>query len=229
MPFSTAKLAIIVSAFATLGASQSGSGKTTRYWDCCKPSCAWEGKGQAAGVVGVCDINDNPLADPNAQSGCQGGNAFACSSQSPWAVNENLAYGFASVSSSSPACCSCFELTFKDTALAGKKMVVQATNTGDDVAEAQFDIAMPGGGFGLFDACTREWNATPDLWGQTYGGIATNTCASFPQKLQAGCGFRWDWFMGADNPTVDYKVVACPAEIVQKSGCGVTGGAKFRY
>ena len=28
---------------------------------------------------------------------------------------------------------------------------------------------------------------------------------------------------------VDYKLVACPAEIVQKSGCGVTGGAKFRY
>jgi hypothetical protein len=22
----------------------SGSGRTTRYWDCCKPSCAWSGQ-----------------------------------------------------------------------------------------------------------------------------------------------------------------------------------------
>ena len=57
-------------------------------------------------------------------------------------MDENLAYGFAAVSASNPSCCSCYELTFKDTALAGKKMVVQATNTGNDVAEAQFDIAV---------------------------------------------------------------------------------------
>ena len=94
-------------------------------------------------MVGVCDINDNPLSDPNAKSGCEsGGTAFACSSQGPWAVDENLAYGFAAVSASNPSCCSCYELTFKDTVLAGKKMVVQATNTGTDVAEAQFDLAV---------------------------------------------------------------------------------------
>ena len=114
------------------------------HQDCCKPSCAWTGKGQAAGVVGVCDINDNPLSDPNAKSGCEeGGTAFTCSSQGPWAVNESLAYGFAAVSASNaPSCCSCYELTFKDTVLAGKKMVVQATNTGYDVDAAQFDIAV---------------------------------------------------------------------------------------
>ena len=60
---------------------------------------------------------------------------------------------------------------------------------------------MPGGGFGLFDACTREWNAAPEVWGQTYGGSATNTCSQFPSQLQPGCSFRWDWFQGADNPT----------------------------
>ena len=60
---------------------------------------------------------------------------------------------------------------------------------------------MPGGGFGLFDACTREWNATPEIWGQTYGGSSTDTCSQFPEKLQPGCSFRWDWFQGADNPT----------------------------
>ena len=62
-------------------------------------------------------------------------------------------------------------------------------------------LQMPGGGFGLFDACTKEWNATPDVWGKTYGGSDTNTCSAFPEKLHKGCGFRWDWFMGADNPT----------------------------
>lgn len=59
--------------------------------------------------------------------------------------------GFAAVSASgSPPCCQCYELTFTSTSLAtsGKKMIVQATNTGGDVSATQFDIAMPGGGFG---------------------------------------------------------------------------------
>ncbi|KAI4169141.1 MAG: hypothetical protein LQ348_007342, partial [Seirophora lacunosa] len=117
--------------------------------------------------VKTCDINDQPLADGvTAQSGCNGGTSFMCSSQSPWAINDNLAYGFAAVTSSSPNCCSCYKLTFTgESPIKGKTMIVQATNTGDDVSHTQFDIAMPGGGFGLFDACTREWKATPAVWG----------------------------------------------------------------
>ena len=65
-------------------------------------------------------------------------------------------------------------------------MIVHATNTGGDVGSTQFDIAMPGGGFGIFDGCSKEWNATSDVWGAQYGGSSTNTCSSFPTALQPG-------------------------------------------
>ena len=65
-----------------------------------------------------------------------------CSSQSPWAVSDSLAYGFAAVSAASPACCQCYELTFTSGPVNGKKMIVQATNTGSDVSSTQFDIAV---------------------------------------------------------------------------------------
>ena len=62
------------------------------------------------------------------------------------------------------------------------------------------DFQIPGGGFGIYDACTTEWGATSAVWGQQYGGSSTNTCYKFPAALQPGCGFRWDWMQGADNP-----------------------------
>ena len=92
--------------------------------------------------VKTCDISDNPLADATAQSGCAGGTAYMCSDQSPWAINDDLAYGFAAVSAGDPNCCSCYQLTFTNTVLSGKKMIVQATNTGDDVGSTQFDLAV---------------------------------------------------------------------------------------
>ena len=102
---------------------------------------------------------------------------------------------------------------------------------------------MPGGGFGQFDGCTTEWNATTAVWGAEYGGPSTDTCSDFPTALQPGCDFRWGWMQGTSNPTyahpfplplqsivflltlqsVDYEVVTCPAEIVAKSGCSVSG------
>lgn len=65
-----------------------------------------------------------------------------CSDQSPWSINDDLAYGFAAVSASNPNCSSCYQLTFTSTVLSGKKMIVQATNTGDDVSSTQFDLAV---------------------------------------------------------------------------------------
>lgn len=98
-------------------------------------------------------------------------------------------------------------------------MIVQSTNTGGDLGSNQFDIAIPGGGVGIFNACTDEFNAPSSGWGAQYGGISTNTCSAFPKALQPGCGFRFDWFEGADNPEVEFERVECPAEIVAKSGC----------
>ncbi|KAL8760231.1 MAG: hypothetical protein Q9184_003402 [Pyrenodesmia sp. 2 TL-2023] len=202
-----ALLASSVSQVAAVGIS--GSGTTTRYWDCCKPSCAWSRPGLTSPVK-TCSINDQPLADGvTAQSGCNGGTSFMCSSQSPWAINDNLAYGFAAVSANNnPACCTCYKLTFTDTEIKGKTMIVQATNTGYDVSGAQFDLAMPGGGFGLFDGCSKQWKANSSIWGAQYGGSTTNQCAAYPPALQKGCGFRWDWMKGQSNPK--YVRPYCP-------------------
>lgn len=147
-----------------------------------------------------------------------------CSDQSPWAVNSTFAYGFAAVSipdgSESSWCCACYELTFTSTTVSGKKMIVQATNTGGDLSEGQFDLAIPGGGVGIYNGCTDEWGAPSSGWGAQYGGISSNTCSSFPSALQPGCNFRFgDFFEGADNPTVDYRQVTCPKVLTDKTGC----------
>lgn len=96
--------------------------------------------------MGTCDIDDNPLDDQDADSGCEGGPAFMCSNNSPWAVDEDLAYGYAAVSveggDESSWCCACFELTFTSGPVSGKKMVVQGVNTGADLSSNQFDIAV---------------------------------------------------------------------------------------
>jgi len=123
-----------------------------------------------------------------------------CSDQTPWEVTPDLAYGFAAVSSTKNACCQCYQLTFTSGPVTGKKMIVQATNTGGDVASTQFDLAIPGGGMGAYDGCSKSWGATPVVWGAKFGGAPTNECASMPSRLQPGCNFRWGWFQGADNP-----------------------------
>lgn len=52
-------------------------------------------------------------------------------------------------------------------------MVVQVTNTGSDLSKNNFDIAIPGGGVGLFNGCSNQWNAPVDGWGDRYGGVHT--------------------------------------------------------
>lgn len=90
----------------------SGSGQSTRYWDCCKPSCGWSGKAAVSSPLQICDANDNPLSDPDTKSGCDGGTSFACTNNSPWAADDTLAYGFAATAISggteSSWCCACY-------------------------------------------------------------------------------------------------------------------------
>ncbi|KFX92692.1 hypothetical protein O988_07166, partial [Pseudogymnoascus sp. VKM F-3808] len=57
-------------------------------------------------------------------------------------------------------------------------------------------------------------------WGAQYGGISSRSqCDAFPEKLKAGCYWRFDWFQNADNPSVSFQSVACPLAITNKSGC----------
>ncbi|KAG8930070.1 hypothetical protein FRC02_004674, partial [Tulasnella sp. 418] len=204
--------------------AQSGSGFTTRYWDCCKTSCAWNGKASVSAPVRTCDKGNNPLSDVNAQSSCNGGGAYACANNLPWAVSDSLAYGYAAVnlagSSESQWCCSCYKLTFTSGPVVGKTMIIQATNTGGDVGGAQFDLMIPGGGVGLFSqGCIQQYGSISG-WGATYGGISSRSeCDNLPQALKPGCQWRFDWFKGADNPTVNWEKVTCPADLTAVTGC----------
>jgi hypothetical protein len=96
--FKQVALLALATGLASVEAQQSG--KTTRYWDCCKGSCGWSGKAPVNQPIQSCDKSDNPLSD-------------MCTNQSPWAVNDDLAYGFAAVKlagkTESAWCCACYE------------------------------------------------------------------------------------------------------------------------
>ncbi|KAI1756278.1 glycoside hydrolase family 45 protein [Xylaria castorea] len=211
-------------AAASTAYAASGSGVTTRYWDCCKPSCSWSGKAAVSSPALTCDAKNNPLTDANTKSGCDGGSAYTCTDYSPWAVNDKLAYGFAATAisggSESSWCCACYQLDFTSGPVAGKSMIVQSTNTGGDLGSNHFDLLMPGGGVGLFDGCKSEFGQS--LPGQQYGGVSSRSecdASNMPASLRNGCYWRFDWFQNADNPNVNFKQVACPAAITAVSNC----------
>ncbi|PNS21579.1 hypothetical protein CAC42_938 [Sphaceloma murrayae] len=213
----------LVSGLASVASAQA-TGKTTRYWDCCKPSCGWSGKAKVSAPVAQCAKDNSPLTagDDMQKNGCEGGTSFMCADQTPWMVNENLAYGFAAVKlqgqGEDASCCGCYELTFTSSAISGKKMIVQSTNTGGDLGDNHFDLAIPGGGMGIYDkGCPSQYSSAAR--GQQYGGISdARDCASWG-PLAGGCNFRFGWFQNADNPSVSFKRVACPAELTARTGC----------
>lgn len=238
-------------------AAQNGTdGYATRYWDCCKPHCGWTAN-VPAGVnpVGTCNIDNvsNGVSD-RIKSSCDGGDGYTCWNMAPYAVNDQLAYGYAAVSAAGDICGKCYQLDFKGTshnegndpgakALAGKTMIVQATNIGYDVSNGQIDLLVPGGGVGAFDACTEQWGATADQMGSRYGGFlmackqelgwnashdAYKSCVMqrcedlFAEpgmaNLLDGCRWFVDWFEAADNPALVFREVACPDALNDVSG-----------
>ncbi|KAJ4294714.1 Endoglucanase 5A [Collariella sp. IMI 366227] len=210
-------------------AALAADGKSTRYWDCCKPSCSWPGKALVNQPVFTCNSNFQRITDPNTKSGCDGGSAFSCADQTPWAVNDEFAYGFAATAiaggSEASWCCACYELTFTSGPVAGKKMVVQSTNTGGDLGSNHFDLQIPGGGVGIFDGCSPQFGGLP---GARYGGVSSRSeCDSFPAALKPGCLWRFDWFKNADNPNFTFRQVQCPAELIARTGCKRSDDGNF--
>jgi len=144
-----------------------------------------------------------------------------------------LAYGFAAVKLAGQSewnwCCACYELYFTgednqggDSArsITGKRFVVQATNTGGDLGENHFDLQLPGGGLGIFDGCTKQYNTPTTGWGKQYGGVSTTEqCDNLPVVLREGCKFRFGFLGGADNPVIKLRRVQCPDEITTKTNC----------
>lgn len=164
-------------------------GYATRYWDCCKAHCGWEGNVHPqTSALASCDKNDVSLGgDLLAPSACDQpapNSAYTCYNMTPWKVSETLSYGFAAVPAMGDICGRCFQLDFDGSghykgqdpgsvALLGKRMIVQATNIGFDVSGGQFDILTPGGGVGAFDACSYQWGVDVSELGATYGGFMT--------------------------------------------------------
>ena len=142
-------LFVVLTSCANL--NYSGEALTTRYWDCCKPSCGWKGKASVNNPVGSCSADEKPISI-DAGTGCNGGTAFACSQQQPWAVNDTLSYGFAGVyltqelvgrSTEDAWCCACYQLDFTSEPLRGKSMIIQASNTAYDINTAnRFTLAV---------------------------------------------------------------------------------------
>ena len=169
-----------------------GHARTTRYWDCNKPSCGWPGKGPVTSPATSCNKAGLPSPEINQDSTSvlNGGPAHTCNMYAPWALHDKMSYGFAAFESGfgeHRTCCSCFKLTFKGE-LTGKAMIVQAINTGTDITPGgQFDIQIPGGGIGLHDGCRTQWNADSS-WGQQYGGVwDVSACSNLPSVMQPGC------------------------------------------
>jgi hypothetical protein len=150
-----------------------------------------------------------------------------CTDQQPWYdAATKMSYGFAAgVVKNVPesgSCCACYELHFKGV----PRMVVQVGNTGADLkGDGHFDIQVPGGGFGIFDACTDQWDLkSKTAWGARYGGVMAagwkkeKGCSTLTKDYRKSCEWHYDYL--GDNPIIEkfYRVV-CPDAIVQKSGC----------
>lgn len=169
------------------------SGWASRYWDCSKPSCSWKENtinlNTPNGISKNCsrDNKESICFTPDGQgtaSAFDGGPAYTCYSQAPYAKCDKLAYGYAAVPGNSPQCGRCFQLDFDGgtkyggvkaghRAIKGKTMIVMASNIGYDVSGGQFDIMIPGGGVGAKNACSGQWGVTDNQLGANLGGLLT--------------------------------------------------------
>jgi len=206
--------------------------KITQYWDACKPSCSWSGKGGKQ--ANSCNITGANIGHNDGdRSACDGGSAFTCMKQAPWKVG-NVSFGY--VAAGIGQCGDCWQFDFPN----GHVMVVMKTNIGDIKEGAKFDLMIPGGGVGDFDALSRQVTnsgvSNPDM-GVRYGGfrgkcgwdysaqsvncvkdMCNNVFKNLPD-LKAGC-LWWTENLGNsgnwNNPTVKYKSVTCPKELTDK-------------
>jgi len=203
------------------------NGQTTQYWDACKPSCSWS-TNAGGKPANACNITGSRIGHNDMdKSACEGGTAFACMNQAPWKVGK-VSFGYVAVNDGK--CGDCYQLDFPN----GEVMVAMKTNIGG--INGKFDIMIPGGGVGDFDALTRQVQnsgiSNPDL-GERRGGfrlkckndvncvkrMCEETFKNLPD-LKAGCL----WYVNTlgnspssfDNPNVKYKQVDCPKELTDR-------------
>lgn len=214
-------------------------GFLSRFWDCCKPSCG--GGHLTCGKDGT--TNDG------GGSACTGGSAYACYDLSPFVDSSNPYVAYAFGATNPEECGACYEVQFTGKSgcadssscpanaatLVYNTLYIQGVNTGSDVKNGQFDIMIPGGGVGIYNACNNQWDANGQSLGAQYGGFFDgngslcngdvtcykNQCSKFfgnkPDML-AGCLWFSSWLKAASNPQIKYTKVACPKQLSDKSG-----------
>lgn len=193
---------------------------------------------------------------------------FACTDMAPIAVNDTLSYAYVAGSGKQYqyGCGKCYHLQYnggkndgdvKKThkALNGKHIVVMVSNIGYDVEVGQFDLLIPGGGVGAFDALSTQLGLTDNsVLGANGGGIGRvcfeqvgwdGEVADFQKCIIDGCekafskwpnllrGCKWyaEWYMAADNPTYNWEEVDCPQYLVDHymTTINTTKDNRFRW
>ncbi|KEZ39771.1 hypothetical protein SAPIO_CDS9734 [Scedosporium apiospermum] len=220
---------ILTAAAALFSQVSAEPGRTLTNWDCCKPACAWRSllTGGVSGQVMVCNKDDQPFSNdlsnsvPSSCGDTAGSNqGYLCSDYQPRPVAENLAYGFA-ITDGIENCCKCYELQWTEGPAAGKRMQVQVINEGGSVTDGrrEFIILTPGGGVGPnAQGCESQFGLD---WGRQWGGVSqASDCESIPERMQAGCYWRWNWARGDVNTWgIDYHEISCPDALTSISGC----------
>jgi hypothetical protein len=226
------RLLPLVTVGTYVSAQLSGVAQTTRYWDSCLSSCAWDDKADFKSLLQSVIKSGAVATDKYGPSGCQSTapNArFVDPKQQPMIVNDNLSLGYAAVGKLNglgerELCCTCIELTFTSGPVNGKRMVVQVTGLGlglgGDLNANHFDLQIPGGGVGIFTQGVQNQFGTTYNWGNPYGGLTSmEQCNGLPAVLHPGCRWRFDWFHNADNPSVNFRQVQCPSRLTETSKC----------
>ncbi|KAL9940771.1 hypothetical protein V8E36_000259 [Tilletia maclaganii] len=194
------------------------SGPLTTYWDCCKPSAAWLGAAPVYAPARSCARDGHTiLRNTNAQSACGGGPAYTCSFYQPF-VKDGYGYAFSARNMANPrdVLCGCYRITIKHHP--GKVLITQVLNEGP-LSEGQFDLAVPGGGVGDFNACVSEFSSPPNGWGRRMGGVQSDAeCNGLPTSLQHGCHWKFSFF-APEMYTESVRRVQCPAVLTRISGC----------
>merc|ERR1719310_2366270 len=117
-------LLILAAAVAIVARTEWLSGTyVTGYWDCCKPSCSWRGKGNVNKPVRFCHKSTGfPISNTEERDVCDGGSGTTCSDNQPFVVNSGLTMGFAAAAvggvsglNGDANCGQCYELRFMDT------------------------------------------------------------------------------------------------------------------
>lgn len=234
----------------TKSGGRTGSGFASRYWDCCKPHCSWPEHSGGNYSKQCTNKGKSPNTNWGDGSICSGGQQMTCTSQIPFTIDgcTDMGFAFAAVPAADGGSCGkCYQLTFNGTgkysndanikAIKGKKLIVMVTNVGGDVEQGQFDIMIPGGGYGIFDGCSNAMGWSIPGNSERYGGLlsdcekstnynASKTLSCLKEKCNSsfgsdteakqGCMFLAEFMHAAGNPKHDYVEVECPDVLKNK-------------